>query len=76
MSLEVAIARLEEKQDAQTEMIREFIASQKIHNVNFYATQREVDQMQAKAKGAWWMLGILGIMVSTAVSWVVTAVFK
>lgn len=73
VNLETAIARLEEKQDAQIHMLKEFINSQKAHNASFYKTRDEVIRMQANARGAWWMLGVLGVMVSTAVSWIVAA---
>lgn len=72
MSLEVAIARLEEKQDAQTAMMERFIEAQDGHNARFYATSKEVTKMQSNARGAWWMLGVLGTMVSATVAGVVS----
>lgn len=65
--MEVAIARLEEKVDR----ILEKIESQEAHNEKFYETRDEVNRMKASAKGAWWMLGILGTMVSAVVASVV-----
>lgn len=68
MSLEVAIARLEEKLDRVLEKLED----QKTFNKDFYDTRDKVNKMEANAKGAWWMLGVMGVMVSAAVSWVVS----
>lgn len=68
MSLEVAIARLEEKLDRVIEKLED----QEDHNTRFYDTRDRVNKMEANAKGAWWMLGVMGVMVSAAVSWVVS----
>lgn len=72
-SLYVAVARVEEQVKAQSAMLKDFIDTQKVHNINFAATTLKVEKMEANARGAWWMLGVLGTMVSAVVAWVVTA---
>jgi len=70
MSQEVALARVEEKLDRVLERLDE----QSSHNGRFYETRDKVNRMEANARGAWWILGVLGIMVSSAVSWIVAAI--
>lgn len=73
MSIEVQLARLEEKHDAQTAMMREFIDAQKVLNINFANTSMKVEKAEAKAGGVLLVLGALAAIISTGVTWVVTA---
>lgn len=66
------LAVIENEMRNQTAMLKSFIAAQNRHNDNFYATRDKMIAMEANAKGAWWMLGILGTMVSAVVALVVS----
>lgn len=74
MSVEVALARVEEKLDRVIERLE----AQKDHNDRFYEVRDIVLNMKANAKGAWFTIGIFGtltVAVSGFVAWAVS-VFK
>jgi hypothetical protein len=71
----VRLARMEERQINQGNMLADFIESQGKHNENFYETRHQVIAMQAKQDGAWKTVGIFGTLtvgVAGFVSWLIT----
>ena len=74
----VRLARMEERQINQGNLIEEFFAAQKEHNERFYQTRYQVLAMAAKQEGAWKTIGVFGaltVAVSSGVAWVVTLFF-
>lgn len=71
----VRLARMEERQINQGNLIEEFFTAQEKHNERFYQTRYQVLAMAAKQEGAWKTIGIFGaltVAVSSAMAWVVT----
>lgn len=79
MSIEAAIARLDEKLEARNALLVQYMEDQERrwlaqieHNRSFYATRDVVNEKVANAKGAWWTIGIFGVLttaVSSVVAW-------
>lgn len=75
MTTDERLARLEVKMDMMSDLIKDFIDVQDAHNKTFFSTRDDVRDMQANAKGAWFIIGIFGtltVTVAGTVSWLVT----
>lgn len=61
MELEVTVARIEERQIAQGEMLKEFVAAQREHNKNFYSARDELNKMKSK-------VALVSVMISAGLT--------
>jgi len=62
------LARIEAKLDQFMDLIQRIESGQAKHNDLFYQTRDKVNDMDSRAKGAWFIVGIFSAIVSFLVS--------
>lgn len=62
------LARIEAKLDQFMDLIQRIESGQAKHNDLFYQTRDKVNDMDSRAKGAWFIVGIFSAAVSFLVS--------
>lgn len=68
MDESVRLARIEAKLDQFMDLIQRIESGQAKHNDLFYRTRDKVNDMDSRAKGAWFIVGIFSAAVSFLVS--------
>lgn len=73
------LARIEQNQIHQQKMLEDFIFEQRKTNSLFWESRVKINNMEAKAQGAWWtivQMGTLTAMVSAAVAGAITLLLR
>ncbi len=71
------LARIEQKIEHIIDVLEDTFKNQQKHNDIFSGVRDKVIVMESSAKGAWWVVGVLGsltVVVSGFVAWVVVQI--